>query len=594
MSTRLGRLDASLLGIGQEFAGYRVDAGLGRQSGIGRVYEATHMESGRTVALKVFTAPALRDPAQRAHYVEAAEALERLDHPNLARLHAWASEPDAYLVMDLARGTTLADLFAGGRLGDDRGLAILAAVASGLDAAQREELVYRRLQPKGVLVDPDEGDRTLLADFGVGRPSRSTELIETRRLGSLVDYISPEEADDGEATGASTVYSLGAMAFEALAGQPPYPAREAWATLRAHMRAPVPSVRDLRPDLPEELDAVLQRALAKDPAARQSSPGQLMGEVERAYPAEEQAAAASQRSERKRGRLVARAVALVVVMAAAAALGAAVSPAPEDPGPREARRVASDALSLRYPADWIVSREAGRVPGVELSDPVSVAPPNSAGTELVAGRVARGTLPATGGQIVDLGDVLARRYPGRREPGGSRTVSIYALPAADGQVVAACFDAGEKNAFARRCQRAASTLRAREPGPPLRAASPAYARSLGRVVNRLERVRSKGRRRLARARTRAGQRRVTARLSRDYRVLASALTRIETPAPAAGPQRIAISQLRRASRGFRDMSRAARARSSGRWIRARRGVRSAEGRFQGAIQSLRRRGYDVG
>ncbi len=594
MRARTARLDASLLGIGDEFAGYRVDAGVGRQSGVGRVYEATHVKSGRQVALKVFTASALRAPEVRAHFVDAARVLTRLDHPNVATVHAWAAEPDAYLVMELVRGTTLAELFARGGLGDDRSLAILGAAAAALDAAQQEGLVYRRLQPRGILVDPDDHDRTRLADFGVARPARNTDLIETRRLGAFVDYISPEEADDGETTSASVVYSLAAMVFEALAGRPPFRAREAWATLRGHMHVAAPSVREARPDLPEELDQVLERALDKDPAARPASPGELMRLVERAYPAEHQAERGASRAWRPRGRTIARAGALAAVLAGAAVLGAVASPAPEDPGPRQAKRVATDALSLRYPADWLVSRQAPAVPGLELADPVSVSPVGTlAGGELVAGRIAAGSLPASGGQIVDLGGVLGRRFGRIREPRGSREITVYVLPAAGGQVAAACFDPGGQPAFTRRCRRAASTLRARDPGTPLRAASPSYARALGGVVERLDRVRAKGRRRLARARTRAGQRRVTARLSRDYRVLAGALGRIEAPAPAVASQRVALSQARRASRGFADMSRAARARSARRWVRARRGVRSAEGRFQAAVRSLRQLGYRV-
>ena len=130
----------------------------------------------------------------------------------------------------------------------------------------------------------------------------------------------------------------------------------------------------------------------------------------------------------------------------------------------------------------------------------------------------------------------------------------------------------------------ASTVRPRREGAALAAASPSYARALNRVLRRLERVRTKGRRRLARARTPAGQRRITARLSRDYATLAGVAARIDPPAPARAPQRVVVGQLRRASRGFRDMSRAARARSGRRWVAARAGVRSAEGNVQAALR----------
>ena len=87
------QLDASLLRIGQEFAGYRVEAGLGRQSGVGRVYEATHLESDRRVALKVFTGAAFRDPALRARFQQTTQVQARLRHPSVVRVEDWGVEP---------------------------------------------------------------------------------------------------------------------------------------------------------------------------------------------------------------------------------------------------------------------------------------------------------------------------------------------------------------------------------------------------------------------------------------------------------------------------------------------------------------------
>ena len=136
-------------------------------------------------------------------------------------------------------------------------------------------------------------------------------------------------------------------------------------------------------------------------------------------------------------------------------------------------------------------------------------------------------------------------------------------------------------------------MRPRREGAALAAASPSYARALSGVVRRLDRVRLKGRRRLARARTPAGQRRVTARLSRDYAALATVLARLDAPEPARAPQQAALRQLRRASRGLRNMSRAARAGSAKRWRAARPSVRSADRKVQRALLSLRRRGYQV-
>jgi hypothetical protein len=591
-------LEPSLLPIGEEFAGYRVDAGLGRQHGIGRVYRATHRDTGREVALKVFSPQALSDAGLRRHFFDSARFQTKLHHPAVVPIADWGARPVPYMAMKLVPGPTLADLIARGELDDRRALHIVSAVAAALGSGLRAGLLYRRLQPSGVLVDVEKGDRAYLGDFGAGRPAHAGEALENGRLGGFADYISPEEAADGEATTASLVYSLGAMIFQTLTGQVPYPAHEQWATLRAHLEAPPRSVRELRPQLPEALDAALQQAMAKEPSARQASPGELMREVDEAYPPDARVTdlAAPSRKRRRLPRPATLALAAAVlalgVVGGALAGGASTS----DPGPRAPKAVRAPSLSLRYPADWTVSRTASAVPGVRLADAVSVSPAGTLGDgELVAGRVAGGSLPASGGQIVDLGAVTGRRYTGLRETGSQRRVVAYAVPGADGTVVAACFEqAGAGGAFAGRCARAASTLRARRPGPPLIAPDPRFSRQMAGAVRRIQRVRAQGRSALARARTRGAQAAPARRLRRDYRTLAGVLARIDAPGGARGPTRMAVAQLRRASRGFGDMAHAARTKQPGRWNAARAGVRSAESRFQAALRRLRGLGYDVG
>jgi hypothetical protein len=336
--------------------------------------------------------------------------------------------------------------------------------------------------------------------------------------------------------------------------------------------------------------------MAKDPAARLASPGRLMREIDAAYPADARAGAVAtapaERRWRPRAGVAALAAGLVALGIAAGALAGGASGS--DPAPRAPKQMRAADLTLRYPADWTVSRTAAAVPGLRLADAVSLSPAGTLGDgELVAGRVAGGALPATG-ELVDLGQVTGRRYSGLRESGSRRRVVAYAVPGAGGTVVAACFQEGAGGAFANRCRRAASTLRARQPGPPLRAPNPRYSRQMAAVVGRVERVRARGRAALARARTRGGQAGAARRLRRDYRTLAAVMARIDAPGGARSPTRTAVAQLRRASRGFGDMAHAARTERTGSWNAARRGVRSAEGRFQAALRGLRRLGYDVG
>lgn len=596
MSAGVGQFEVAILDVGSEFAGYRVEAVLDGQSGIGRVYEATRLESGDRVALKVFGPRAVGTPPLRDAFDRTLEAQAGISHPNIVSIEDWGTEPVPYMAMTLVLGTTFAELLAQGALPDLRALEILTAVAEGLDAGRREGLIYRRLQPSGILLN-DEGG-VWLGDFGAARGARGLDLISTGRRGRLVDYVSPEELKTGETTAASGVYSLGAIAFEALAGRPPFASKQDGATLRAHLEARPQGPGSVRPALPGRLDEAIVRALSKDPARRPGSAGELMQSVVSAYPGYLEALKPVPDGAPVRQGLRSRRFALAGLALAgllgAAALGSVAAGGEESPqGPVAAKRIVTSDLIVHHPADWRASRRAPELAGLTLADPVALsssAVPGRGG-QFVAARRARGSLPPEG-ELVELGAVVARRYTGLSETGSTRRVVAYAVPSAAGQVVAACIGP-TTGTFAARCRRVASTVRPRREGVALAAASPTYGLRVSGLVKRLDRIRVKGRRRLARARTPAGQRRLTARLSRDYGALARVLARIESPGPARASHRAALGQLRRAGRGFRDMSHAARARASGRWISGRNGVRSAEGNFQGALRSLRGQGYQV-
>jgi len=584
------QMERSVLGPGSEFAGYRIETVVGRQSGVGRVYQATDPDSGESVALKVFRGPDVDSAAMHADFTRVVRAQAQLSHPNIVTIREWGTEPTPFLVMTLVEGTTLADALAVGRPRGLHSLTVLGAVADALDAARDHGLVYRRLQPSGVLIGDD--GTVKLGDFGAARAARAVELLGRGGLGPYADYIAPEAVDDGEATPAGNVYELGAMAFHVLAGHPPFASEFEGATLQAHLEAPPKGPGAERPGIPTRVDQLIVRALSKDPALRQESAGDLMHSLIEAYQdgtaeAEAPAKAAVPGRRRRRPR-VALALLAVAGVAAAAALGAAAAGGEDPPpGPEPARSARTGDVRLSHPANWRVMRQAPQIAGVALAGPVALAAPGS-DVQLVAGRASGG---APAGELVDVGGVIGRRSSGLREAGSDRPAVAYSVPGRDGAAVAACV--GPPGRARATCERVASTVRPRREGAALVAASPAYARALSGVVRRLDRVRVGGRRRLSRARTPAGQRRLTARLARDYATLAGVLARVQPPAPARASQRVALGQLRRASRGYRDMSRAARARSGRRWVAARAGVRSAEGRVQGALRELRRQGYRV-
>src|SRR3954447_7149845 len=258
-----------------EFAGHRIEAEAGA-GGMGVVYRATHIVLERTVALKVIAPGLARNPAFRARFEREWRLLAGLDHPNVIPIYeAGEEEGRPYLSMRWVAGGDLAQRLHG-TTGLEPAVAIdiLGQVAAALDAAHERGVVHRDIKPGNVLI---EGERVWLTDFGAGKDldARDTRTASGQWVGT-VDYVAPELLDGQTATPRSDVYSLGCLLFETLTGQVPFPRENDVARLWAHRFAPPPATSEVRSSLPARLDGVLKRALAKDPAERPASAGELM------------------------------------------------------------------------------------------------------------------------------------------------------------------------------------------------------------------------------------------------------------------------------------------------------------------------------
>jgi serine/threonine-protein kinase len=256
-----------LLAPGNVIAGYRIVGVLG-QGGMGRVYEAVQISLDRTVALKILRDDFSADEGFRARFRREGRVQAKLSHRHIVGVHD-SGEVDGqmYIAMQLIRGRTLKALIASGELGAARALTLLAQVADALDAAHQERLIHRDVKPQNVLVGA--GDHAYLADFGLSKmPSDSGAFTRTGGLVGTFDYVSPEQISGEPATAASDVYALGAMLYESLSGDAPFGGRSEAAVLFAHVTAEPPRLSEVRPDLPAELDAVVARAMHKEPAQR--------------------------------------------------------------------------------------------------------------------------------------------------------------------------------------------------------------------------------------------------------------------------------------------------------------------------------------
>jgi serine/threonine protein kinase len=271
-----------MLSKGTTLAGYRIDGVLG-QGGMGTVYEATQLSLNRRVALKLLAAHISEDADFRERFRREGQIQARLDHPHIVTVHeAGETEHGLFIAMRLVRGTTLKDMILGQELDAERTLRILAPLAEALDEAHESGLIHRDLKPQNMLVG--SRDHAYLADFGLTKDVNEKSLTRTGYFLGTLDYVSPEQIKGEHATAASDLYSFAGVLYECLTGVVPYPRPSEAAVLYAHVSAPPPRLTEHRAELPERLDDVIARAMAKDPAERHASAVGLIESVDDALP----------------------------------------------------------------------------------------------------------------------------------------------------------------------------------------------------------------------------------------------------------------------------------------------------------------------
>ena len=236
------------------------------QGGCGIVHRAIDTQLQREVAIKQLVPPYGEEDQRR--FRREAEALRRLQHPNVIPVLAVEAGPPASLVMPLVDGGSLEDELRRGPLEVERVVRLGQVLAEALSYVHSRGVLHRDLKPANVLLH--EG-RPLLADFGLARGPRGHTITATGEVLGTPGYLAPEQAT-AEGVGPGTdVYGLGALLLALLCGHPPFQAASALETLQQVVRDPAPSVRDLRPETPPWLAAVIERCLAKDPRDRYAS-----------------------------------------------------------------------------------------------------------------------------------------------------------------------------------------------------------------------------------------------------------------------------------------------------------------------------------
>ncbi|MFJ2834671.1 protein kinase [Nocardia sp. NPDC087230] len=256
-------------GAGTVFAGYRIERLLGR-GGMGTVYLAAHPRLPRQVALKLLNRELSSDPEVRGRFEREADVSAHLDHPGIVSvLDRGVEDGLMWISMQYVDGTD-ASVFRNSPVEPARAIDIVAQTAEALDYAHERGVLHRDVKPANILLAAARtGDRVLLTDFGIARlRGDARQLTRTGAFLATLAYASPEQLSGAPVDHRSDQYSLGCTLFTLLTGESPFPADNPGAVVAAHLSKPVPRASATVPTLPPGIDAVIARALAKDPAER--------------------------------------------------------------------------------------------------------------------------------------------------------------------------------------------------------------------------------------------------------------------------------------------------------------------------------------
>ena len=285
---------------------------------MGSVYLAEDTVRGGSVALKLLAPELASDERYRQRFLRESQAAASLDDPHIVQTIASGEESGVlYLAMEYIDGSDLRDLLRrDGPLESWRVVSLLAQVADALDAAHEAGLVHRDVKPGNILVaGSPPGEEAFVCDFGVARHvSSASSLTGDRGFIGTIDYIPPEQVEGGSIDGRADVYSLGCVLYECLTGVRPFVRDTELSVVFAHLNEAPPHISDFQPSLPKTLDDVLLRALAKSPADRYSTCGELVAATRAALSGRQLVP----RKARRRRSLV---LAIAALAAAAALVG---------------------------------------------------------------------------------------------------------------------------------------------------------------------------------------------------------------------------------------------------------------------------------
>ncbi len=263
-----------VIALGSMVGQYRIDGRLGA-GGMATVYRGYHAGLDRTVAIKMLSPHSASDPTFLERFRREARTVAHLRHPNILEVYDFGEREDGlfYIVNEYMEGGTLSKRLTS-PVHPNLAIELVDQIAAGLDHAHSRGVLHRDIKPSNILFN-SEG-HAVIGDFGLAKVlEASAGVTRTGIVVGTPEYMAPEQGLDQPLDHRADVYALGVVLYRMLTGSVPFATETALATILAHVQRPLPSPRSINPAIPIEIEDVLVKALAKDPADRHQSAGEL-------------------------------------------------------------------------------------------------------------------------------------------------------------------------------------------------------------------------------------------------------------------------------------------------------------------------------